>query len=281
MKVQGVYHAFWICVPVKKEHVVRFLPKRPGEAVSLAQVPPSIAKAIPEDCHPVVIELGVESDCGPTVSSWLRSGFHEAKVEVPFLTVGDSTEHVMFKGGIWMDVYTNVYAARMMNGLAANYGTMTFNEGERSFELSGTPGLTFQHSPEDDHTALPPWIPLGAEGADVSDDDNSPVGVETAVEAMRDWFGVMAQPWFAGNLPFGYVSGMTAHRYAVGRSKTREVAGATLSIRNPSEFVQGLFASVARQDGDADSDTVTIDLDGLSKDNTLGVVEVVAPFLIG
>lgn len=82
----------------------------------------------PENAHPVLFEIGKEYNCGPIVSSALRSDFLEFKFEIPFVTSSKSKEPLNYKQRLYESTELNSISSKLMYGLNASKAKMNMTD---------------------------------------------------------------------------------------------------------------------------------------------------------
>ncbi|THH19676.1 hypothetical protein EW146_g1535 [Bondarzewia mesenterica] len=92
--IQGTYNTTFVCIVTSKAHARSLLPDVYQDA--LLPVNATLYPGLSEDEHPIVLELGRESNAGPPGLGILS--FQEAKVEVPLVRrVSDSDVPFLYK----------------------------------------------------------------------------------------------------------------------------------------------------------------------------------------
>jgi hypothetical protein len=137
VRIQGVYHATWIFVPVSAETIASLLPTHYG---ALTQVKENL------DGHYMWFELGQEIDCGPACGSLLRCTFMEAKCNIPFVKFpNDDSKLFNFKGLVVMDHYVNTWGSQLAYGLQSVYTKVDASGSHYKFEINQKPfSIEFQ-----------------------------------------------------------------------------------------------------------------------------------------
>jgi len=103
----GATHAFWVLLPLPTAAVLSVVP----EAFTLNTPPSTLPIRLPPDHHPILIELGRETDYGVTsLPKFTRTSFNEVRIGVPYVTPSGSRaareglrKDFVYRGVIYLD----------------------------------------------------------------------------------------------------------------------------------------------------------------------------------
>lgn len=95
-------------------------------------------EGFPPNQHPVLFEIGKEVDCGPSMSSALRSDFLEFKFEIPFVTSPKSKFNVLnYKQRLFESSFLNSVSSKIMYGLDASRAKMQMTNTSYHIDFDG------------------------------------------------------------------------------------------------------------------------------------------------
>jgi hypothetical protein len=149
METIGEYHAIWLVVFVERDRVAALLERETTRHANRSFTLTShFAHALPSaSVYPVVLELGREHDCGPSLSFLMRSSFLEFKLEIPYVLeqVADATQPIerVFKASILMNNRINVMASNALMGITSyvcsgQWDESTTHNGDMHFRNTST-----------------------------------------------------------------------------------------------------------------------------------------------
>ena len=278
----GEYRAIWMVVFMEQSRVEDML-RREMAAWRWRLLP--LPHAAPDGdgtstpLHPVLLELGREIDCGPALSSWLRSSFYEFKLEVPFVGLalgaannndGDDDDdagaattaipHVC-KLSVLMDTRVNVMASNYMIGLSSWHCSATWDTEQHTMRCANS-----HTAAAESRRQLATKTPFGSERGELavrytpSTEQYTAAHELAAFGALRD---MMASAWV------GRSSSRNCHLYDWERTQVRPCAvaldcGSDVFMADDTLLRAGSYAS-----------------EPLSDANPWGAVEVRAPFRLG
>ncbi|CAC5404319.1 unnamed protein product [Mytilus coruscus] len=133
--IRGTYHAWWVLLGVDTSSAIRML--NALEDMADVKVMNKTLAGFPPSQHPVLFEIGTEYNCGPSVSSALRSDFLEFKFEIPFVTSFKSKTSVLnYKQRLFESSSLNSISSNIMYGLDASRANMNMSDSSYEIKLN-------------------------------------------------------------------------------------------------------------------------------------------------
>ncbi|XP_063420880.1 uncharacterized protein LOC134706102 [Mytilus trossulus] len=150
--IRGTYHAWWVILGVETSSAIHMM--NAHEDMSDVKLMNKTFIGFPPNQHPVLFEIGKEYNCGPSVSSALRSDFLEFKFEIPFVTSLKSKKSVLnYKQKLFESSSLNSISSNIMYGLDASKANMNMSDSSYEIKLNQDTFIA-NFSTTDDQ----PWI---------------------------------------------------------------------------------------------------------------------------
>ncbi|VDI11401.1 Hypothetical predicted protein, partial [Mytilus galloprovincialis] len=145
--IRGTYHAWWVILGLStlvvrddiKSSMINnpFKIKTAHENMADVKLMNKTLIGFPPNQHPVLFEIGKEFNCGPSVSSALRSDFLEFKFEIPFVSSFKSKTSVLnYKQRLFESSSLNSISSNIMYGLDASKANMNMSDSSYEIKLN-------------------------------------------------------------------------------------------------------------------------------------------------